>query len=163
MGSKVDLGGRQCSILAQRFPNWCHTWCLNDILKIRWLKLSFQNKFFKNGVAPLIADPTPSVKWPQLLNHWRDFDALRDLESSWSLWHSLFYNWKSYLQPFGRGGVVKLWEEKADRLTDSLNDEAAKHIIWIWHYRVLKTAHFERSTVLSPVCVTKVSLKPCYY
>ena len=46
-----------------------------------------------DGVAPLTADlpllklhqrakSTPSVKWPLLLNHLWDFDALRDLESS---------------------------------------------------------------------------------
>ena len=27
---------------------------------------------------------------------------------------SSFYNWKTYLLPFGRGGAVKLWEEKDD-------------------------------------------------
>ena len=37
-----------------------------------------------DGVAPLIADP------------------------------SLFYDRKSYLKPFGRGGGIKLWEDKAD-------------------------------------------------
>ena len=26
--------------------------------------------------------------------------------------HNLCYNWKSYPQPFGRGGAVKLWETK---------------------------------------------------
>ena len=51
---------------------------------------------------------TPSVKWPYILNQWSNFDALWDLESSSSLWHSLFYNWKGYLQPFGRGGAVGL-------------------------------------------------------
>ena len=30
----------------------------------------------------------------------------------------LVYNWKGYLQPFGRGGAVKLWEEKAHLLTE---------------------------------------------
>ena len=34
------------------------------------------------------------------------FDALQDLESSKSLWQSLFYSWKSYLKPFGLGGSV---------------------------------------------------------
>ena len=37
-----------------------------------------------------LAKSTPSVKFPWLLNHWWDFDALRYLESSWSLWNSLF-------------------------------------------------------------------------
>ena len=27
------------------------------------------------------------------MNHWWDFDALWDLDSSWSLWCILFYNW----------------------------------------------------------------------
>ena len=52
------------------------------------------------------------------MNHWWDFDALRDFESSWSLWHSLFYNWKSYRKQFGRGRAVKLWEKKAHLLTN---------------------------------------------
>ena len=48
----------------------------------------------------------------------------KDLESSFSLWQSLFYNRRSYLKPFGRGGVVKLWEEKADSLTHLINHKA---------------------------------------
>ena len=31
---------------------------------------------------------------------------------------SLFYNLKCYPQPFGRGGAVKLWEEKAHSLNE---------------------------------------------
>ena len=34
---------------------------------------------------------------------------------------SLFYDWKSYLKPFGRGGAVKLWQEKADGLNQLMN------------------------------------------
>ena len=41
-----------------------------------------------------------------------------DLESIWFLWHSLFYNGKGYLKPFGRGGAVKLWEEKAHSMNE---------------------------------------------
>ena len=32
----------------------------------------------------------PSLKWPKMLNQWCNFDALWYLESSLSLWHSLF-------------------------------------------------------------------------
>ena len=54
------------------------------------------------------AKSTPSVKWQYLLNHWSNFDAFLDLESSWSLWHCLIYNWKSYLYPFGLVSAIKL-------------------------------------------------------
>ena len=50
------------------------------------------------------------------------FDASRDLESSRSLWHSLFHYWKSYLHQFGRGGAVKLREENADWLNQLINE-----------------------------------------
>ena len=39
----------------------------------------------------------PFSKTAVTLNHWWDFDSLRDLESSQSLWHSFFYNWRCYL------------------------------------------------------------------
>ena len=61
-----------------------------------------------------------------------NFDALRDLESESSLWHILFYNWKSSLKPSRRGGAVKLWEEKNEQISKSMNDggicRAAPHI-----------------------------------
>jgi hypothetical protein len=56
-------------------------------------------------------------------NTWKSLEN-KDLESSCSLLQSLFYNWRSYLKPFGRGGVVKLWEEKADSLTHLINHKA---------------------------------------
>ena len=64
--------------------------------------------------TPPIGKSTPSVKWTYLLNQWYNCDTLQNLESSLSLWHSLFYNWKSYLYWFGRGGAVKLWGLKDD-------------------------------------------------
>ena len=51
-----------------------------------------------------------------------DFDALQDLEMSWSLWHSLFHNWKSYIYPFGRGGAVNMLEEKDRSLTEWITE-----------------------------------------
>ena len=51
-----------------------------------------------------------------LLNQWCNFDVLRDLERSFLVRNSLFYNWKRYLKPFGRGSAVgvKLSEKKDD-------------------------------------------------
>ena len=37
-GVKGDPKGRQRSPLAKRFPNWCHTWWVADISKIRWFQ-----------------------------------------------------------------------------------------------------------------------------
>ena len=34
-----------------------------------------------------------------------------------------FYNWKSYLYPFGRGGAVKLWEEEDELINQLINDK----------------------------------------
>ena len=52
-----------------------------------------------------------------------DFDALQDLESSWSLYHNLFHNWKSYLKQSGRGGAIKLWKEKGELISELINDK----------------------------------------
>ena len=46
---------------------------------------------------PPIGKIHPFSKMAVTFEPWWDFDALRDLESSWALWHSLFYNWKTYL------------------------------------------------------------------
>ena len=29
-------------------------------------------------------------------------------------WHSLFYDWKHHISPFGRGGTIEAWEKKGD-------------------------------------------------
>ena len=39
---------------------------------------------------------------------------------------SSIYNWKTYLQPFGRGGAVKLWEEKDQLLNEWINQLITK-------------------------------------
>ena len=36
--------------------------------------------------------------------------------------YSLFDNLKSYLKPFGRGGVLKLWEEKDRSINQSVTE-----------------------------------------
>ena len=35
---------------------------------------------------------------------------------------SLFYDWKSYLSTFGRGGFVKAGEEKDEKVNQFIND-----------------------------------------
>ena len=40
----------------------------------------------------------------------------------------VYYDWKSYLYLFGRGGAVKLSEEKDDSIDLSVNDEAVYRV-----------------------------------
>ena len=38
------------------------------------------------------------------------------------VWYGLFYNWKSYLQPFGHGGAVKSCKEKDDWINQRVTE-----------------------------------------
>ena len=46
----------------------------------------------------------------------------RDLECPKPVRFSLFYDWKSYLSTFGRGGFVKAGEEKDEKVNQFIND-----------------------------------------
>ena len=67
-----------------------------------WLELwksllrRLQAQTLLNAISPL-GNINPFSKMASTLNPWWNFDILLDLESSLSLWHSLFYIWKSYL------------------------------------------------------------------
>ena len=41
-----------------------------------------------------------------------------DLKCPKPVWHSLVYDWKSYLKPFGRGSFVKSGEEKDELVNE---------------------------------------------
>ena len=57
------------------------------------------------------AKSTRSAKLPLLLNQWCNFYILLDL--LWSpVRHSLFYDLKHHIQPFGHGGAVKIFSQR---------------------------------------------------
>ena len=64
--------------------------------------------------------PTSANLLKPMTQQW-DWDVLLDIECPKLVRHSLFYDWRSYLKPFGRGGFINSWEEKDELVNELIN------------------------------------------